>query len=134
MLLYGWQTHPSTRRYARNPHPPTLAEHCEWFYTHLGSADCMILIILLGDKPAGCLRLDRLLEARSPAWELSINIAPEYVRLGLARAALRLAQSAIPGAELIAHVMPRNHASHALFKAAGFQHGSDGYYRFVCAN
>jgi RimJ/RimL family protein N-acetyltransferase len=133
MLLYKWQTHPSTRQYARNPRPPTLAEHCEWFGSRLGSADCIIMIILLDDAPAGCLRLDRLFEARSPAWEVSINIAPDYLRLGLAKAALGLARSAIPGAELIAHVLPRNTASHALFRAAGFWHGSDGNYHLVCA-
>jgi len=134
MLLYSWQIHPNTRQFARNPHPPTLREHREWFRQRIGSPDSVIMIILDGGEPAGCLRLDRLVRERSSVWEVSINIAPEFHRLGLAKAALTLARSAMPGAELIAHVMPHNKASHALFRAVGFQHGSDGNYHLVCAN
>jgi RimJ/RimL family protein N-acetyltransferase len=133
MLLYDWQRHPQTRQFARNPQPPTLWEHREWFRQRLESPDCIIRIILYEDKAAGCLRLDRIPDERSSAWEVSINIAPQYYRLGLAKAALSLARAAVPGAELIAHVMPHNKASHALFRAAGFQHGSDGNYHLICA-
>ena len=133
MLLYNWQIHPQTRQFARNPQPPTLQEHCDWFRQHLKSPDCIIRIVLYGDKAAGCLRLDRTVGEQAPRWEVSINIAPQYYRLGLAKAALSLARNAVPGAELIAHVMPHNEASHALFRAAGFQHGSDGNYHFICA-
>jgi RimJ/RimL family protein N-acetyltransferase len=133
MLLYSWQIDPNTRRYARNPQPPTLREHREWFRQRIASPDCVLLIILHSGEPAGCLRLDRLGAPSTSVWEVSINIAPAYHRLGLGKAALSLIGLIMPGAELVAHVMPRNQASHALFRAAGFQHGSDGNYRLVCA-
>lgn len=120
LLLYQWQIHPDTREFARNPHPPTLREHREWFNRCLNSADSHVFIILHGADPGGCLRLDRIANASGPAWEISINIAPECHRLGLAKAALILAKVQMPGAELVAHVMPRNKASHALFRSAGF--------------
>jgi len=133
LLLYQWQIHPDTREFARNPHPPTLREHREWFAKRLGNDGSMIFIILHGADPGGCLRLDRVGKVPTPVWEVSINIAPECHRLGLAKAALILIREQMPGAELIAHVMPRNQASHALFRSAGFLHGADGNYHLVCA-
>ena len=133
MLLYDWQIHPQTRQFARNPRPPTLYEHREWFRQRLESRDCIIMIVQHDGDAAGCLRLDRLKGERSSIWEVSINIAPQYYRLGLAKAALELARAEVPGGELIAHVMPHNKASHALFQAAGFQHGSDGNYHLRVA-
>jgi RimJ/RimL family protein N-acetyltransferase len=131
LLLYQWQIHPDTREFARNPHPPTLREHREWFRKRFGSNDSVILIIQHGDEPGGCLRLDRIADGKAPVWEISINIAPECHRLGLAKAALGLVRSHIPGAELVAHVMPHNRASHALFRSAGFQRGADGNYHLA---
>src|SRR5262245_579021 len=52
MLLYDWQRHPQTRQFARNPQPPTLQEHREWFRQRLESPDCIIRIILCDDKAA----------------------------------------------------------------------------------
>lgn len=133
LLLFRWQIHPNTRKFARNPRPPTVEEHRKWFQKRLGTDGSVILIISHGGEPGGCLRLDRVAEEPSPVWEVSINIAPECHRLGLAKAALSLAKDQVPGAKLVAHVMPRNKASHALFRAAGFQRGMDGCYRFSCA-
>src|SRR5262245_23070376 len=92
MLLYNWQIHPDKRQFARNPQPPTLHEHREWFRQRLESPDCCIMIILSGSRPAGCLRLDRVAGEQSSTWEVSINIAPEFYRRGLAKAALSLAR------------------------------------------
>jgi len=134
LLLYQWQIHPDTREFARNPRPPTLREHQEWFAKRLRSDGSMIFIILHGAEPGGCLRLDQVGKAPAPVWEVSINIAPECHRLGLAKAALILVREQMPGAELVAHVMPHNQASHALFRSAGFRHGADGNYHLLCAS
>ena len=134
LMLYQWQIHPDTREFARNPHPPTLREHRDWFAKRVGNDGSMIFIILHGPDPGGCLRLDRVAKGPMPVWEVSINIAPDCHRLGLAKAALILVREQMPGAELVAHVMPRNQASHALFRSAGFEHGADGNYHLVCAS
>jgi hypothetical protein len=76
MLLYNWQIRPETRQFARNPQPPTLQEHREWFRQRLESQDCIIMIVQHDGNAAGCLRLDRIEGERSSAWEVSINIAP----------------------------------------------------------
>jgi RimJ/RimL family protein N-acetyltransferase len=128
MLIYEWQGHPDTRRFARSPEVPRLAEHRTWFTSRLASKDCIFSIIMHGEEPAGVLRLDRLRDRSSEAWEVSILTAPEKKRLGLATAALGLARGRLPDAELLAEVLPGNEASHRLFLEAGYVLGRDGLY------
>ena len=86
MLLYDWQIHPQTRQFARNPHPPTLHEHREWFRQRLELRDSIIMIVQHdGNDRGGCLRLDRLARRATSVWEVSINIAPQCYRLGWPR-------------------------------------------------
>jgi UDP-2,4-diacetamido-2,4,6-trideoxy-beta-L-altropyranose hydrolase len=127
-LVYEWQRHPDTRRFARNPEAPGLEEHRSWFSGRLASLDCILSIIMHGDEPAGMLRLDRRKGRASEAWEVSILTAPEKKRLGLARAALEMARGRLPDAELIAEVLPGNNASHRLFRDAGYVMKDDGLY------
>ena len=59
-LMFAWQTHPDTRRYFRNPTPPTRCEHEAWIGARLFDANCLLNIIEYGDEPAAMLRLDAL--------------------------------------------------------------------------
>jgi UDP-2,4-diacetamido-2,4,6-trideoxy-beta-L-altropyranose hydrolase len=118
MLLYRWQCAPETRRYARHPAVPTLDEHFTWFDAALADEDRFLTVIAHDGAPAGVLRWDRL--DTSPAFEVSINVAPERHGLGIAGAALRAGQALMPGARLVAEVDPANTASRRLFAGAGF--------------
>jgi UDP-2,4-diacetamido-2,4,6-trideoxy-beta-L-altropyranose hydrolase len=129
LILFEWQCHPDTRRFARNPQPPELEGHKKWFAARLTSNDCILTMILHGDQPAGMLRLDRDLNHLADAWEGSIVIAPDKKRLGIGEAALALGRELVPSAELVAEVLPGNEASHRLFQKAGYVRGSDGLYR-----
>jgi UDP-2,4-diacetamido-2,4,6-trideoxy-beta-L-altropyranose hydrolase len=126
MVLFKWQCHPDTRRFARNPKPPELEGHKKWFAARLASKDCILTMILHGSEPAGMLRFDR---EPDDAWQVSILIAPEKVRLGIGVAALALGRALVPSAELVAEVVPGNEASHRLFQRAGYVQGPDGLYR-----
>ncbi len=119
--LLAWQRHPATRRYARDPRPPTADEHHRWLQRCLGSSRCLLTVVEHGGTAVGVLRLD-LLEQAAPrtAYEISILIAPEQQGRGLALEALRLARDWLSEAELVAEVLPGNTASQELFKSAGY--------------
>lgn len=124
--VFAWQQDPETRRFAREPRPPTRAEHDAWVAQADAAPDRLSMVVTLAGAPAGLLRLDRI--PASGAFEVSILTAPGYYRRGLAAAALALARRLLPEAEFRAFVKPENAASHALFRAAGYRPGPEGYY------
>jgi len=128
MVLFEWQCHPNVRRFARNPQPPELEGHKKWFAARLASPDCILGMILHGAQPAGMLRFDR---KPDDAWEVSILIAPDKVRLGIGAAALALGRELVPSVELVAEILPGNEASHRLFRNAGYVRGPDGLYHLA---
>lgn len=128
MTLFAWQQLPAVRRHARNPKPPTLAEHSAWYRAHVRSPDCRLCIIDHGAAAAGMLRLDRRFDRTAECWEVSILVAPERQGLGIAAAALRLGRALLPTAHLVAEVLAGNEASQWLFRAAGYRLEPDGRY------
>lgn len=127
--LLDWQKAPATRRFARDPRIPTARSHAAWFAARLDDPSCLLTIIEANGDPAGFLRLDRRgSEADRPIHEISIAIAPDHYRRGIARTALALAARLMRGCELIAFVLEANEASHRLFREAGYSAGADGYY------
>jgi len=124
-MILAWQRNPSTRRYARNPALPTADEHHAWMQARLADPDCMFAVVECAQVPAGVLRLDRKKEAGN-THEVSILVAPELHRQGLGICALALARQLLPGAELIAEVLPENEGSAKLFSLAGYRRYDDG--------
>lgn len=125
-MILAWQREPATRRYARNPAVPTATEHHDWMKARLAEPDCMFTVVECAKVPAGVLRLDRQKET-SNTYEISIFVAPELHRRGLGVCALALARQLLPGAELIAEVLPENESSAKLFSQAGYRHHDDGF-------
>ena len=117
--LLAWQRDPLTRRHFRTSRAPGTDEHNAWFFARLGDPDCIFNIVLYGGEPAGVLRLECC--AGGDVYEVSIYVAPERWRLGIAGAALFLARRLLPEAELRAEVQVENEASQALFAAAGYR-------------
>lgn len=128
-LLLDWQSEPATRRYARNPAIPSLAEHIAWLNRTLDDPSRILCIVLAHDEPVGMLRFDR--SEDETGFEVSIVISGRHVGRGLARSALALARRMLPFTELRATVLPGNERSHALFRAAGYRLGQDGLYRLT---
>ncbi|MCW5729817.1 MAG: UDP-2,4-diacetamido-2,4,6-trideoxy-beta-L-altropyranose hydrolase [Alphaproteobacteria bacterium] len=127
--LLDWQKAPATRRFARDPRIPTAGSHAAWFAARLNDPSCLLTIIEADGEPAGFLRLDRRGNAFGrPMHEISIAIAPDHYRRGIARAALALAARLMRGCELVAFVLEANDASHRLFREAGYSTEADGYY------
>lgn len=119
-LMLQWQQHPSTRKYARNPNPPTQAEHYQWLQKRLNNPSCIFNIVLYGEKPAGIVRIDRVDDLEN-TFEVSILTSSDYRRLGLAAAGLKLIRLMFPDVALHAEVLFENNSSHALFVNAGYQ-------------
>jgi RimJ/RimL family protein N-acetyltransferase len=127
-IVYEWQCHPETRRFSRDPRAPSLEEHTRWFKTRLESNDCVLTIILHDSDPAGVLRFDRRVHGPPEVWEISILVAPDKKGRGISAIALALGRQLMPSVELIAEVLTGNDASHRLFRNAGYELRSDGFY------
>ena len=118
-MLFDWQCHPDTRRFARNPAAPTRDEHDGWMARISLDAGIMLMIVMNGDEPVGVLRLDTV--SGSLEREISIYVAPERYGQGIAGAALQLARTIYANWTFHAEVLADNRASHALFQAAGYR-------------
>jgi UDP-2,4-diacetamido-2,4,6-trideoxy-beta-L-altropyranose hydrolase len=120
-LLFDWQQDAEARRFARVARAPSWKEHCKWFARKIADVGCLFNIVLAGGRPVGMVRLDPTVPyAQRPAYEISILVAPEYKRRGIAKGALALAQRLVPEADIIAEVLPGNLGSQKLFRGAGY--------------
>jgi UDP-2,4-diacetamido-2,4,6-trideoxy-beta-L-altropyranose hydrolase len=123
-MIYSWQTHPETRKYFRNPSIPTPQEHNRWIQDKINDINCEPYIIERNNQACGLLRIDKNIND----FEVSIVIAPEYYRQGIAGDALKWARILHPNVRLKAEIKPGNLASIELFKKAGYVHfGNDLY-------
>lgn len=120
--IFRWQIHASTRLHSFNPAPPTWEEHVRWLWARLVDPSCRLCVILMDDRPAGTIRLDR---RQRPAWgevaEISIALDPDVRGQGIGTAALAEARRLAPEAALIARVKAKNEASRRLFIGSGYQ-------------
>ncbi len=127
--MLEWQRDPSTRQFARESRVPTEREHRRWFQRRLLSETCFLTVIEHEREAAGVLRLDKIDRGMgSPAYEISILVAPAKRRLGIARAALNIARRWLPGIELVAEILPENQASLGLFQAAAYEPQHSGIF------
>lgn len=125
-LMFEWQNHPDTRRFARDPRVPSWDEHCSWMEKTLGDAAVLLMVVMAGNQPVGILRLDQIENSRTR--EISIYVAPDRYGQGIARGTLDRARGVFPGWTFFAEVMPGNKGSHALFQSAGFSPISETRY------
>lgn len=116
--MFRWQSHPETRRFARNPEPPSRKEHEAWYARTMADPNRELYVITHRCRDAGLLRLDRIGDV---AMEVSIVAAPEIRGLGVGGAALLFAGTFHPNVDLHAEVLPGNEPSKRMFLAAGYE-------------
>lgn len=126
--LFGFQTAPGARAYARKPQSPTWDEHRAWFGNRLTNKTCPIYMVEAGGMPAGMVRLDEIATAEG-AVEVSILIDPNAHGQGLGQVALRLLRLRHPDLTVIANVKPENVASQRIFEKAGYRRISPDWYQ-----
>lgn len=125
--ILAWNLEPDTRRYFRNPAPPSATEHAAWFAKAAAFGDTLLFVAECDGAPAGVLRLDRD-KPRAGQVEVSLIVASAFRGRGLAPRMLELAQRLLRHAPLAAQVDPRNTPSQRAFLAAGFRAiGGDWY-------
>lgn len=130
-LLY-LQSQPQTRRFFRDPAPPTASEHHRWMQRTLADPTRTLLMIERDGRSVGMVRLDHLPDRKSERrCEISIAVDPDHFGRGIASSALSLVRQLYPGMEFDAVVMSDNLASQALFAAAGFVRIAGDLYRGI---
>jgi UDP-2,4-diacetamido-2,4,6-trideoxy-beta-L-altropyranose hydrolase len=119
-LIYDWQCHSETRKYALNPQVPDWDEHKAWMGRKLNSPSDYFYIIQDSNalKSLGALRLDRI---KAGEYLISIFISPDTFGRGIATQALALVDVIHPNITIHATVIEKNHASQALFERAKYQ-------------
>ena len=124
-IIYDWQSHAATRKYANNPGVPAWHDHIEWILEKVKCSFSYFFIILHGKVPAGVLRFDQINFEREEGFLVSIFIAPEKYRLGIASGALEMGKVIFAENILFARILEENCASISLFKKAGFKYRND---------
>lgn len=128
--MYAWQIEPQARRFMRNPLPPTLAEHRDWFARTIDAPQSSLNMIHLEGEACGVVRADRI--PATEQMEISILVAGAVRGRGVGTQALIQLGHLLEGMTLVADIHSENTASFAAFRAAGFEPGADGrLYRTV---
>lgn len=119
-LIYEWQSHPDTRKYALTSNVPKWSEHQAWMLRKLQStSDYFYMLINRVDRSkVGAVRLDRM---ESGHYLVSIFIDPNSYGKGIAFQALNAIDAIHPDVTLHATVLKANVASQRLFKKARYQ-------------
>ncbi|MGY5617791.1 UDP-2,4-diacetamido-2,4,6-trideoxy-beta-L-altropyranose hydrolase [Vibrio cincinnatiensis] len=119
-LVYQWQCHSETRKYALIPHTPTWDEHHRWMSKKLLSVTDHYYIVVdrASLSKVGVVRLDRL---HAGYYLISIFVDPQSYGKGFAYKALCAIDAIHPDVMIQATVLQANVASQRLFKKAGYQ-------------
>jgi RimJ/RimL family protein N-acetyltransferase len=125
-LLLEWANDPTTRAHAFSSDPIAPETHHRWLAGRLAFADSRLYIAqTAAGTPVGQVRFDR----REAGWEIDYSIAPAFRgrRLGtiLLRKGMHALGTEFPDATVIGRVKPANEPSLKVFRALGFESGSD---------
>jgi len=118
--LFDWQQHSDTRRYSNDRGVPTWDRHCEWLADKLADLRCLFYLIACHGRAVGTVRLDLCRRGEAAAFVVSIAMAPEAKRQGIAAAALRSIKRLVRGTPIYAEIDPENGPSRALFARSGY--------------
>ncbi|OEE83856.1 UDP-2,4-diacetamido-2,4,6-trideoxy-beta-L-altropyranose hydrolase [Enterovibrio norvegicus FF-162] len=119
-LVFEWQCHPETRRYALNPQNPNFEQHVRWMKDKLARVSDYFYLIkdMSKEKSLGAVRLDRI---RKGHYLISIFIAPDNYGKGIASSALKTIDKMYEDVTLHATVLHDNKASQRLFEKSKFK-------------
>ncbi|WP_025823325.1 GNAT family N-acetyltransferase [Shewanella marina] len=116
-LVYQWQCHPNTRRFALTADIPRWPEHLSWMRQKLQSETDYFYIIEALTCAVGVVRLDHI---EAMYYLVSIYIDPMQYGKGYALKALTTLERLFPEFTLKAEVLAENTASQQLFMKANF--------------
>lgn len=95
-LLYEWRNDPLVRQNSFHTEEIAYADHLQWFARMLQDPDSRQFILVVGEEPAGQVRLHRVSSegeaGEAAVWEISYSIARAFRGQGLGRQMLRLVE------------------------------------------
>jgi UDP-2,4-diacetamido-2,4,6-trideoxy-beta-L-altropyranose hydrolase len=119
-LVYQWQCHPETRKYALNSEPPSWEGHDKWMQNKIENRyqDYFYLVKNIEfNKRVGVVRLDRISDGE---YLISIFVAPDFHGKGVGLFAVKILNILHPQITIRATVLEENKASQQLFKKAKY--------------
>ena len=119
-LIYQWQCHPQTRKYALNPEPPSWEGHVKWMKNKIACCNQDYFYLIqdtVTNTKVGVVRLDRL---SVNEYLISIFISPDFYGKGIGISAVKLLDTLHPNITIRATVLEENKASQQLFKKAKY--------------
>jgi len=126
-LVYEWQCHPDTRKYALEPNVPDWDKHQVWMTNKLESiSDYFYMVVNKANgNRLGAVRLDRMYAGH---YLVSIFIDPNNYGRGIAYKALKAIDFIHPDITVHATVLKENIISQRLFQKARYQKVDDEHY------
>jgi UDP-2,4-diacetamido-2,4,6-trideoxy-beta-L-altropyranose hydrolase len=129
--MFDWRNHPATREVSRSPEPLVWEQHLQWLEKVLIDTRRRLYVGVVGARPVGVVRMDRL--GLSDDVEVSLFLDPALLGLGLGRPLLSAAQDCwradgAGGSRFVATVLPSNVASRALFESLDYCRAADDRY------
>ena len=127
-LIWHWRNDSVTRANFRNNQLISWPTHRDWYAEAIKDPDRLMLIGEQDGTPFGIVRFDKMLGG---AYEVSINVAPEWRGIGLGCKLLGLACQRA-NKKLFATIKESNTASQRIFILNGFErlNTADGYIYF----
>ncbi|ACH65069.1 FlmD [Aliivibrio fischeri MJ11] len=119
-LIYQWQCHPQTRKYALNSEPPSWEAHIKWMHNKIACSNQDYFYLIqdtVTNKKVGVVRLDRL---NVNEYLISIFISPDFYGKSIGISAVKLLDILHPKITIRATVLEDNKASQQLFKKAKY--------------
>ncbi|ANY18952.1 UDP-2,4-diacetamido-2,4,6-trideoxy-beta-L-altropyranose hydrolase [Tsuneonella dongtanensis] len=126
-LAYRWRNDSATRAVSRERSEIPLDDHRDWFARTLADPARSLLIGMIGSRPVGVIRFDRVDEA---SVEVSLYLDPDLHGIGIGPHLLAAGERrAAAGLDIVAEVLEGNRGSARLFESSGYFRVSPGHYR-----
>lgn len=126
-LTHRWRNDEATRAVSRAGENIAFDDHKTWFDRILADPARRLLIGMIGPRPVGVIRFDRI---GGSSAEVSLYLDPGLYGLGLGHHLLAAGErAAAPGLDIVAEVLEGNTGSARLFESSGYVRVTPGHYR-----
>ena len=128
ILLFNWQLDDDTRKFSRNPEPPTLDEHKKWYQATLIDPNKQLYFVEQHGIMVAMVRVDFTSAHGQYENEISIIVNPESRKRGIGQLALSLIRQRYNHLTLSAYIQDQHTSSIKLFTLCGYQKAADNWY------
>lgn len=119
-IILNWRNDPISRLNSKNKNLILKKDHIKWFNLKLNSKNDITLIAKISHLRLGTVRYDKIDEK---LFEVSINLNPNFRKIGLSKKILKLSEKKIKAKGMLikAFVLKENLASIKLFKSCNYK-------------